>query len=350
MHDTTRFGIVGAGVIGPAHAEAIASLPESELIAIADSAPHQAATLATRYGAHAYTSLEEMLEREELDVVNVCTPSGMHAEHACQVMRAGRHVVVEKPMGTTRSAIDTMLRVQRDTGVRLGAIFQKRFEPDCQRIRHLIDEGAFGRLVLASAEIPWYRSQAYYDSGAWRGTWMLDGGGVLMNQAIHTIDLLLWFMGPVRSVTAYAETLTHSMEAEDVAGAIVRFESGAMATIAATTGALPGLSTRVQLCGDAGSAVLEDERVVFMWTAKDGAEVPATGLSGEDRRQVRAQYETQAPSAARLSTHALQLRDMIAAIREKRSPKVDGLEGRRAVDLILAMYDSARSGREVVLV
>lgn len=350
MHDRTRFGIVGAGVIGPAHAEAIASLPEAELIAVADSVPDQAAVLAKPYGAHAYTSLEEMLERQELDVVNVCTPSGMHADHACQVMHAGRHVVVEKPMGTTRSAIDAMLRVQRDTGVRLGVIFQKRFEPDCQRVRHLIDEGAFGRLVLGSAEIPGWRSQAYYDSGAWRGTWRLDGGGVLMNQAIHTIDLLLWFMGPVRSVAAYAETLTHRMEGEDVAGAIVRFASGAVATIAATTGALPGLSTRVGLCGDAGSVVLEDEQVVFMWTARDGVDVPATGLSGSDRRQVRAQYAVQAPSAASLSTHALQLRDMIAAIREERSPMVDGLEGRRAVDLILAMYDSARSGREVALV
>lgn len=345
--DVIRFGIIGAGVIGPAHALAIGSLPEAVLVAVADPAQERANALAERHGARAYTNVEEMLEGEELDVVNVCTPSGLHGEQARQVMRSGRHVMVEKPMDITREGLDATVRVQAETGMTLGAIYQKRFEEDTQRVRGLVAQGAFGRLVLGAAQIPSWRSQAYYDSGAWRGTWALDGGGVVMNQAIHAIDLLIWFMGPVSSVFAYAGTLVHDMEAEDVLGAALRFENGARGTIAATTGAFPGLATRVDVCGDAGCAVLEDERLIAVLTRASCGNVPATGLSGEDR--LRLQQTTREPPRSTLSTHALQIRDMIGAIRERRPPSVGGLEGRRAVDLILALYESARTGREVGL-
>jgi predicted dehydrogenase len=289
-----------------------------------------------------------MLEREELDVVNVCTPSGLHAEHACQAMRRGCHVMVEKPMGIAAESIDAMLSVQKDIGVKLAAIYQKRFEVGNRRVRDLISESTLGRLILATAHLPSWRSQAYYDSRAWRGTWQLDGGGVLMNQGIHMIDLLLWFMGPVHSVFARSDTLVRRMEAEDVATAVLRFENGAQGTISATTCAFPGLPSRIEVHGDSGYATLEDDRLVGLLTGDDCHEVPATGLSAESRLRMQPKGKPE-ESKSPLDAHALQIRDMIAALREGRPPLVDGIEGRRAVDLILAIYESARTDREITV-
>jgi len=252
MTEKLRFGLVGCGVIGPTHAEALASLPDAQLAAVADIVPAAAQKLADTYNAIPYTSLQEMLARERLDVVIICTPSGLHGEHACQAMRLGCHVIVEKPMEIRRETIDEMLRVQQETGVKLAVISQHRFDPASQQVRRLVEEKAFGRLVLGSVIVPWWRSQDYYDSGAWRGTWQLDGGGVLMNQSIHSIDLLQWLMGPVKSVYGYADTLVHRMETEDVAAALLRFANGALGAIAATTGAYPGVTTRVEIFGDRG--------------------------------------------------------------------------------------------------
>src|SRR6266849_2405147 len=199
MTEPLRFGLVGCGVIGPVHAEAIASLPDALLIAAADLDFERAQKLTEKYGGTPYHDLQSMLQRERLDVVTICTPSGLHGEHACLVMRSGRHVIVEKPMEISLSAIDEMLRVQQENHVKLADISQHRFDPASLQVHNLLQEKAFGRLVLGNVIVPWWRSQAYYDSGAWRGTWRLDGGGVLMNQSIHSIDLLQWFMGPVRS-------------------------------------------------------------------------------------------------------------------------------------------------------
>ncbi|MBO0782789.1 MAG: Gfo/Idh/MocA family oxidoreductase, partial [Ktedonobacteraceae bacterium] len=196
MTDKFRFGIIGCGVIGPTHADAIGSLPDAELVAVADTNPEKAHKLAEKHHVKAYTSAQEMLANEQLDVVDVCTPSGMHGEHACMVMKAGYHVIVEKPMEIAHERMAEMLRVQKETGRKLAVISQHRFDEATQQVHQLIQQNAFGRLVLGNAAIPWWRSQAYYDSGAWRGTWALDGGGVLMNQSIHSIDLLQWLMGP----------------------------------------------------------------------------------------------------------------------------------------------------------
>ena len=254
MTKKLRFGIIGCGVIGRLHAEAITSLPDAQLVAVADIIPGLAQKLADTFHVTPYSDIQEMLAREQLDVVDVCTPSGQHGEHACQVMRSGRNVIVEKPMEISRAAIEEMLRVQQETGVKLTVISQHRFDPDTGQVRDLIELQAFGRLVLGNALVPWWRSQAYYDSGAWRGTWELDGGGVLMNQSIHSIDVLQWLMGPVKSVFAYTDTLVHRMETEDVAVAILRFANGALGTIAATADHSAGLAAptdvRARRAGD----------------------------------------------------------------------------------------------------
>src|SRR5579875_2372957 len=263
MSEKLRFGIVGCGVIGPTHAEAITHLPEATLVSVADTKPEQAQLMAQKYHAKAYASLQAMLANEQLDVVNVCTPSGMHGEHACQIMRAGCHVIVEKPMEITHERLDEMLRVQQETGRKLAVISQHRFDEASMQIHALIEEKAFGRLVLGNALVPWWRSQQYYDSGAWRGTWELDGGGILMNQSIHSIDVLQWLMGPVKSIYAYTDTLAHRMETEDVAVAVLRFDNGALGTIAATTGSYPGVSTRIEIFGDKGSAIIENDELAY---------------------------------------------------------------------------------------
>src|SRR5438270_10124311 len=294
-----------------------------------------------------------MLEREGLDVVIICTPSGKHGEHVCQVMRSGRHVIVEKPMEIRREALDEMLRVQRETGVKLAVISQHRFDPASQQVRKLLDEQTFGRLVLGNAIVPWWRSQEYYDSGDWRGTWKLDGGGVLMNQSIHSIDLLQWLMGPVKSVFAYTDTLAHRMETEDVAVAVLRFATGALGTIAATTGAYPGVTTRVEIFGDKGSAVIEDDYLSYLHLARDDREeVDPYGVGPGKRAQRTENADTSAaqdPAALAIRSHALQIEDMIRAIRENGTPLLDGYGAKHPVEIILAIYESARTHKEVTL-
>ena len=344
MAERLRFGLVGCGVIGGTHAEAIAGLPAGVLVAVADIDPARAEKLAAKYGVHAYTDLQAMLDRAQLDAVTVCTPSGLHGTHACQVMRSGRHVLVEKPMDIRRDALDEMLRVQQETGVQLAVISQHRFDPSSQQVHNLIAAGAFGRLVLGNASVPWWRSQAYYDSGDWRGTAALDGG-VLMNQAIHSIDVLQWLMGPVRTVYAYADTLVHRMETEDVAVAVLRFANGALGTIAATTGGYPGDLTRIEVFGDQGSALIENNELAYLRVA---GEEPAAGGAVPQARPAPAIGGATAPVPP-AGSHAWQIADLIRAIREGGAPAIDGRAGRQPVDLILAIYESARTGREVTL-
>src|SRR6266852_5399203 len=351
MRERLRFGIVGCGVIGPTHAEAIASLPDAQLVAVTDTDAEKAQKLAARYEATPYTSLQTMLDHEQLDVVNICTPSGMHGEHACLVMRSGRHVIIEKPVEISLSAIDEMLRVQQENHVKLAVISQHRFDPASLQVHNLLQEKAFGRLVLGNVIVPWWRSQAYYDSGAWRGTWQLDGGGVLMNQSIHSIDLLQWFMGPVRSIYAYTDTLAHRMETEDVAIAVLRFANGALGTIAATTGAYPGVTTRIEVFGDRGSAVIENDNLSYLHLARDdNEEVGAYGAAPQASKKAGSGGSTaQNPADLSYRAHALQIADMIRAIREDGTPLVDGYAARRPVEIILGIYESARTHKEVTL-
>jgi UDP-N-acetyl-2-amino-2-deoxyglucuronate dehydrogenase len=351
MVETLRFGIIGAGVIGLIHAEAITSLPNARLVAVTDSVPAKAEQLAEKYHLSAYTDIQQMLTQEALDVVDICTPSGLHGEHACLAMRAGSHVIVEKPMEITLARMDEMLRVQQATGRKLAVISQHRFDEGTRQLRALIEEQALGRLVLGNANIPWWRSQGYYDSGEWRSTWALDGGGTLMNQSIHSIDILQWFMGPVKSLNAYTDTLVHQMESEDVAVIALRFASGALGTISATTGAYPGVTTRIEIFGNQGSAIIEDDQLRYLHLARNEHE--AVGAYGGGGNQVEPGSEqggtANNPAALSANTHALQIADMLRAIRENGTPLVDGYAARHPVEIILGAYEAARTGKEVIL-
>src|SRR6266536_4321329 len=348
MTSKLRFGIIGCGVIGHIHAKAIATLPDAQLVAVVDTVLKPAQELMEEFHVTHYENLQEMLAREHLDIVDICTPSGQHGEHACQVMRGGVNVIVEKPLEITRAAIAEMLRVQQETGVKLAVISQHRFDPDTIKVHDLVEAQAFGRLVQGLALVPWWRSQAYYDSGAWRGTWELDGGGVLMNQSIHSIDLLQWLMGPVKSIYAYTDTLVHRMDTEDVAVAVLRFENGALGTISATTGAYPGVGTRIEIYGDKGSASIDNDRLGYLHLARDDEEevgpyggAPQKSTSNDNSGMTGAAD----PAAISMDTHAQQIADMIRAVRENSTPLLDGNDARPPVEIILGIYESVRTGR-----
>ena len=336
------FGIVGAGTVAAMHADAIAALPSARLVAVTDVDVSAAEALAASRGAAAERDLDALLARGDVDVVCVCVPSGQHAELGMRAGKAGKHLVVEKPVDVTLEAADRLIRAARAAGVALTVISQHRFDPGLIEARRLIDEGALGRLVLGEASTKWYRSQAYYDSAAWRGTWAMDGGS-LLNQGIHYVDLLRWCMGPVAEVTAVCTTQAHQIEAEDTSLAIVRFTSGAVGTIMSSTAAFPGFPQRLEITGTKGTVIIEDGRLVSRAFGTP-AQPADSGAQPADRPGAAAD-----PAALDVSGHAAQLADLLAAIDEGRAPAVDGEAGRAALEIVCAVYESSRLGRTVTL-
>jgi UDP-N-acetyl-2-amino-2-deoxyglucuronate dehydrogenase len=331
------FGIVGAGVIARTHAEAIAALPDARLVAVTDVVPEHARALADRSGCAAEPDLDALLARDDLDVVSVCVPSGLHAEVGIQVAAAGKHLVVEKPIDVTLAAADRLINAARAAGIVMTVISQHRFDPGLAELRRLLDEGILGRLVLGEASTKWYRGQGYYDSAAWRGTWALDGGS-LMNQGIHYVDLLRWSMGPLAEVTAVCLTQAHDIEVEDVALAILRFSSGAVGTLVASTAVFPGFAQRLEISGTDGTAVVQD-----------GEMIHRPGSAGHPWPGERGSRIVTSSAASTASSHAAQLADLLTAIDEDRQPSVTAESGREALEVVCAVYESAREGRTVVL-
>jgi UDP-N-acetyl-2-amino-2-deoxyglucuronate dehydrogenase len=349
LDDGTRrhgFGIVGAGVISSTHAKAIAALPAARLVAVTDVVPERAEAFAGKYGCHVEPDLDALLARGDIDVVSVCVPSGLHAGVGIQAAAAGKHLVVEKPIDVTLAAADRLIDAVRTAGVVMTVISQHRFDPGLVELRRLLDSRALGRLVVGEASTKWYRTQGYYDSAAWRGTWALDGGA-LTNQGIHYVDLLRWSMGPVAEVTAVCATQTHQMEAEDVALAILRFTSGAVGTIVASTAIFPGFAERLEISGTDGTVVVEDGEIVHRAFS---TAVPEPGDRGS-RVATGAVVPDVAANAAALgiASHVAQIADLLAAIDEGREPLVTAESGRDALEVVCAVYESAREGRAVVL-
>ncbi|HEX6487380.1 MAG TPA: Gfo/Idh/MocA family oxidoreductase [Candidatus Dormibacteraeota bacterium] len=341
------FGIVGCGVIAPLHAAAIADLDNAHLVAVADSEASRAAELGATLSVPDL-AIDELLARPDVDVVCVCVPSGLHADVGVRAIAAGKHVLVEKPIDVTLEAADRLLEAARATGLRLGVISQRRWDPGVAEARELIAAGRLGRLLLGDAYVKWYRSDAYYASGGWRGTYALDGGGALMNQGVHHVDLLSWLMGPVESVFARTGTFAHGdIEVEDVAVALLRFRSGALGVIEASTAVYPGLAARLEISGTGGTLVIEDARLAVRELKEEGGE---TGHYGAKVTQSAGSAGAAAdPAALMHAGHREQIADFLAAIDEGRQPAVSGADGRAALELVLAVYESARLGREVTL-
>ena len=337
------FGIVGTGVIAAVHAEAIAALPGAALVAVTDVAAPAAAAFAGARGCAAEPDLDALLARPDVDVLSVCAPSGLHAEIGIRAAKAGKHLVVEKPVDVTLDAADRLIEAAHAAGVALTVISQHRFDPGLIEAKRLLDEGALGRLVLGEASTKWYRSQAYYESAAWRGTRAMDGGS-LMNQGIHYVDLLRWCMGPVAEVTAVCATQTHEIEVEDTSVAALRFSSGAVGTIVASTAVFPGLAQRLEISGTDGTLTIEDGAIVRRAFGSEtdepgGGPPPAATTAGTGSD----------PAALVTASHAAQIADLLAAVQEGGEPAVSGESGRAALEIVCAVYESARAGRPVSL-
>jgi UDP-N-acetyl-2-amino-2-deoxyglucuronate dehydrogenase len=345
---TTGFGIIGCGMIARFHAKAVADIREAKVAACFDSIAPAADKFGGEIGCKVYHDLDQMLADPAVHVVTICTPSGVHMEPAVAAAKAGKHVIVEKPLDITLKRCDAMISACDKAGVVLSTIFPSRFHESSQLLKRAIDEGRFGKLTMGDAYVKWFRTQEYYDSGAWRGTWALDGGGALMNQAVHSVDLLLWFMGPAVEVFAYTATLAHQrIEVEDVAVANVKFANGALGVIEASTATWPGELKRIEIHGDGGSVVLREEDLAVWKFAKE------TQADEDIRRKMASRTHTGGgaadPKAIGHHGHTMQFQDVLSAILERKKPLIDGPEGRRAVELILAIYKSAETGKPVKL-
>lgn len=342
------FGIIGCGMIANFHSKAIADVKGARLVACYDTFPQSAERLAAATGCKAYHDLDAMLADPKVDVVTIGTPSGAHMEPAVAAAKAGKHVVVEKPLEITLDRCDRIIEACRKNKVKLSAIFPSRFHDSSRAVKKAIEAGRFGKLTLGDAYVKWFRSQDYYDSGAWRGTWELDGGGALMNQAIHSVDILAWFMGPVVEIRAQTGCLAHERIAvEDTAVATLRFANGALGVLEASTAVYPGYLKRIEVHGTEGSAVMEEEDIVKWDFARPDKKDAAIYQGMADRKSTGGGASD--PAAIGHHGHARQFRDVVDAIKNDRPPQIDGPEGRRSVEIILGVYKSAETGKPVQL-
>ena len=343
------FGIVGCGMISAFHARAINDIRGAKTVAVFTSNPENGERIAALVGGCGiYADYGKFLKHPGLHIVNICTPSGAHLEPAVAAAAAGKHVVVEKPLEITLARCDRVIAACQKHGVKLCTIFPSRFSPANQVLKEAIDEERFGNLTLGDSYVKWWRSQQYYDSGGWRGTWKLDGGGAYMNQAIHNVDLLQWFMGDVAEVTGFTATLAHErIEVEDTGIAALRFKNGALGVIEATTSAFPGLLKKTEIHGTQGSVIVEQDDVL-LWHFEPAVRKDAA-IRKKFARRISGGGGASDPKAISYRGHYEQLKDFVRAIQTRTAPLVDGAEGRKSVEIILAIYKAAASGRAVKL-
>jgi UDP-N-acetyl-2-amino-2-deoxyglucuronate dehydrogenase len=347
---TTHIGIIGGGNISETHARAAREIDGVEIAAVFGSNRQKSAHLAQTYGAQVYDDLEAFLAHQPMQVVLIGSPSGLHAEQGIAAARRGLHVLVEKPIDITTERADALINACARAQVKLGVFFQDRVAPEIHKLKELVDGGALGKPILVCGRVKWYRPPDYYSGSRWRGTLALDGGGALMNQGVHTVDLLLWLMGDVQRVYAKAKTALHQIEAEDTVVATLEFANGAIGTLEAATSVYPGYNRRVELSGSEGTIILEQDRII----AADLRTVPqaSDGDSIADiAKPIKESSNPQAtsPVVSDVSGHQRILEDFLRAIETGALPLCDGLEGRRSVALVQAIYESSRTGQPVIV-
>ena len=361
---TLNVAITGCGVIGRTHAVALREFPEVRIAALVDAIPAAAESLADfieKNGGERppqYATLAEAFAAEDIDLVALATPSGLHIQQGLEVLAAGKHVVIEKPLDvdlTRAQEIEAAAKEAAAKGIVASVISQHRFDQSSVAVADAVTKGRFGRLTSAIASVPWWRSQGYYDSGDWRGTWSMDGGGALMNQGVHTVDLLLWFMGRPVEIHAHTARLAHErIEVEDTAVATVTFENGGLAVLHATTAAYPGLTVRVQLMGSEGSAVVDNDRLEYFHSKDAGGESADMGLQGggNQAEQELAKYPEEDYKAADPTVypagHVRQYRDILSAIADGRQAGVTVSDAVNALAAVRSVYVSATLGQPVL--
>src|SRR5437016_10726624 len=337
-----RAGLIGAGNISETHARALRAIPGAEVVAVCGANAEKVGRLCREHGGAAYHDFQAFLAHHPMEMVIIGSPSGMHAEQGIAAARQGLHVLTEKPIDTSVERADALISACEQAGVKLGVIFQDRFKPDLRRLKQLIAEGLIGKPILVDARVKWYRPPEYYSQSRWRGTRGLDGGGALINQGVHTVDLLLWLLGDVVKVQARTATALHKIEAEDTAVAILEFASGALGLFQASTAAYPGYPRRVELSGSEGTVILEHDRII----AANLRNTPhATASAALD--------ENESASSAVVSDfrgHQTVLEDFLQAIEHHRAPACGGPEGRRSIALVESIYRAAKTPGQIAAV
>ena len=340
MSELLRFGLIGCGRVAPRHAQSIAELPGARLTAVADIRESRASRFAGEYQAALYTDYRRLLDRTDVDVVNVCVPSGLHAQVAVDALEAGKHVIVEKPIALAMADADRMIAAARAADRKLCVVLQNRYNPPMQDLKRMVESGRLGRLLLGNATVRWYRPQEYYEDG-WHGTWAMDGGA-LMNQSIHHIDALQWLLGRPESVFAYSATLGHRMEAEDIGVATIRFRGGPLGLVEGSTVTYPeNLEGSVAIFGERGSLKVGGTALNRKVIWKIEGE-----LEHEKELLTREQVD---PTSVYGASHRAVIADMIEAVLADRVPRTDGAEAKKSLALVLAMYESAHIGQPVEL-
>ena len=338
---TIHVGLIGGGNISATHARAARALPGVEIAAIYGTNEEKVRRLCAEHGAKAYSDFERFLDHQPLDMVAIGSPSSLHAAQGIAAARRGLHVLTEKPIDISTSQTDALIAETAKAGVKLGVFFQDRFKPDILRVKHWMDAKILGKPILADARVKWFRPAEYYADSQWRGTFSLDGGGALINQAVHTVDLLLWLFGDVVSVQALSKTALHAIEAEDTLVALLEFASGAMGVLQATTSVFPGYPRRLELTGSEGTVIIEHDRLI----AADLRNPPADSQSqGNDRNS-----SASSPVVSDMRGHQAVLEDFIRAMATGIGPRCSGPEGRRSVVLVEAIYMACRTGKRVPL-
>lgn len=337
---TIRIGLIGGGNITDTHARAARAIPGVEIVAIYGTNVDKVRRLCHEHGGTPCSDFEAFLEHRPMDLVAIGSPSGLHATHGIAAARRGLHVLVEKPIDITTERADALIAETEKSGVKLGVFFQDRFKPDICRLKRLIDSGALGTPILADARVKWYRPPEYYAQSRWRGTLALDGGGALINQGVHTVDLLLWLFGDVVAVQARMATALHAIEAEDTLVALLEFANGALGVLQAATSAYPGYPRRLELTGTEGTLILEQDRLIGAHLRNSHPDLPGSGNSDQDER-------ASSPVVSDARGHQAVLEDFIRAMGNNSRPACDGREARRSLALVEAIYAACRKGQRV---
>ena len=341
MSSIVHFAIVGAGMIARFHANSMKIVPNVRLAGFYDINHESAKRLAEEFNCKAYSSAEELWQDSTVQAITIATPSGLHSEIAVAAARAGKHILCEKPLDVTRPKVLKMLQECQQNNVFLVPVFQSRFSPETQKIKYAMQQGRFGKMLFASARMPWFRSEEYYASSSWRGTWSMDGGGALMNQAIHTVDQLIFINGLPESVFSYAATRTHNIEVEDNLCAAIRYNNGSFGTFEASTSCSPGYPKRLEFTGTTGSVILEEDRFV-RWEFENMTEDDkAVTLQLSNISNSGGSDPTKIPSQG----HAVQIADLAEAILTGKEPMITPQEGYQTMEFIWGIYESERTGK-----
>ncbi len=337
--EEVRFGIVGTGKVSEVHARSISEIGNARLVAVAGTNAEKTKRLAEEFGCDSHRTIDGILSRGDIDAVCVLTPSGLHADIGIKAARAGKHVIVEKPIDVSLKKADELINECEKNGVKLSVISQRRYSDAVKIVKKAIEKGEIGKIGFGGAQVRWYRTQEYYDSADWRGTWKMDGGGALMNQSIHYVDLLQYIVGPVEEVFGYQKTMAHDIEVEDLLVGSLRFKNGAIGLIEATTAAYPGIFSRIDLYGERGTVAMLDDELDLL-VSKNGK------VFKKDPKKAEGSETSSGPEVSH-ALHKKQLENVVDSIVNGVKLDVDGTDGRNALAVVAGLYEACKTGKPV---